>query len=127
MSTPAFELRKRGHAMEGRAADADRVHLERLRRGVPEPLWEIDLHGFSAADARVDLREALLEAWQEGVRCGLIIHGRGHGSEAGAVLREGLAEWITAPPVGAKVLAFTPARPKDGGDGATYVLLRRNR
>jgi DNA-nicking Smr family endonuclease len=105
----------------------DRAHLDRLRRGEPEPLWEIDLHGFTAAEARVDLREALLEAWQEGARCGLIIHGRGRGSDAGPVLREGLAEWITAPPVGERVMAFTPARPVDGGDGATYVLLRRKR
>ena len=125
MATPPFETKRRGEGNEGWAQGTDRAHLERLRRGQPEPTWEIDLHGFVAADARADLREALIEAHQEGARCGLVVHGRGRHSAEGAVLREGLVEWLTAPPVGALVLAFTPARAVDGGDGATYVLLGR--
>ena len=125
MSAPPFETRRRGEGTEGWARGTDPAHLDRLRRGEPEPSWEIDLHGFIAAEAREDLREALVEAHREGARCGLVVHGRGRHSAEGAVLREGLVEWLTAPPVGALVLAFTPARPADGGAGATYVLLRR--
>lgn len=127
MSEPAFELHPRGDGTEGWAVGTDRAHVRRLRRGLPEPAWEIDLHGLTAAEAGRDVREALEEAWQEGARCGVVIHGRGRGSEAGAVLRGRLADWLTTPPVGAKVLAFTPALPADGGEGATYVLLRRRR
>lgn len=127
MTGVRFERTARGGATEGWAAGTDRVHLRRLRRGQPEPDWEIDLHGLTAREARAALRAAIAEAYAEGARCGLVIHGRGHGSEAGAVLREGVPEWLTAPPTGARVLAFTPALPRDGGEGATYVLLRRLR
>ena len=127
MTEPGFELRPRGEGVEGWAPGTDRAHLERLRKGEPEPVWEIDLHGLTAAEARRDLRRAVVEAHSEGARCGVVIHGRGRHSEQGAVLREGLAEWLSAPPVGALVLCFTPALPADGGAGASYVLLRRKR
>ena len=127
MTDPGFELRQRGEGAEGLARGTDPAHLKRLRRGEPEPVWEIDLHGLTAAEARQDLRAAVVEAHAEGARCGLVIHGRGRHSEHGAVLRVGLAEWLSAPPVGALVLCFTPALPADGGAGASYVLLRRRR
>jgi DNA-nicking Smr family endonuclease len=41
------------------------------------------------------------------------------------VLKEALLEWLAEPPIGPKVLAFTSARGRDGGVGATYVLVRR--
>jgi DNA-nicking Smr family endonuclease len=41
------------------------------------------------------------------------------------VLKEKLVAWLARPAgIGAKVLAFTSARPCDGGYGAMYVLLR---
>ena len=122
-----FAVSQRGEGVEGLAKGVDRRHLERLRRGEPEPAFELDLHGLVAAEARRSLRAAVLEAHEEGARTLLVVHGRGRGSEAGPVLREGLATWLSAPPVGRLVMAFTPARPADGGAGASYVLLRRNR
>ena len=53
------------------------------------------------------------------------MHGRGRHSEAEPVLKDALLEWLAEPPVGEKVLAFTSARGRDGGVGATYVLVRR--
>jgi DNA-nicking Smr family endonuclease len=43
------------------------------------------------------------------------------------VLKEALPEWIAEPAVAPLVLAFATAAPGDGGVGATYVLLRRER
>ena len=63
----------------------------------------------------------------EGGRCVLVIHGRGRHSEAAPVLKEALLGWLAEPPVGSLVLAFSSARGGDGGVGATYVLLRRDR
>ena len=55
----------------------------------------------------------------------LVIHGRGHNSPAGLpVLREQMSRWLTRGATGKSVLAFCTARPKDGGGGALYVLLR---
>jgi DNA-nicking Smr family endonuclease len=55
----------------------------------------------------------------------LIVHGRGLGSKDNVpVLKEKLTAWLTRGAIGRHVLAFTSARPWDGGTGAVYVLLR---
>ncbi len=123
----SFELERRGERVLGLARGIDRAHLERLARGEVPVDMELDLHGLSEKDARGLVRAALEEAYQEGDRCLLVIHGRGLHSELGAVLREALPEWLTAPPAGRRVMAFATALPGDGGPGASYVLLRRRR
>ncbi len=123
----SFEIERRGERVAGIAAGVDRAHLRRLERGEIEVDAELDLHGLDGREARRAVREALEEAYHDGERCLLVIHGRGRRSELGPVLREALPEWLTAPPVGRRVLAFASARPGDGGTGATYVLLRRHR
>ena len=123
----AFTVERLGERTEGLAAGIDRQHLLRLRRGeVPVDL-RVDLHGLVAAEARRRLGAELERAQAAGLRCVLVIHGRGLHSEGSAVLREGVAEWLVAAPLAGRVMAFTSARPEDGGSGATYVLLRRVR
>ena len=63
----------------------------------------------------------------EAGRCVLVIHGRGRHSETEPILKEALLGWLAEPPVGPLVLAFSNALGGDGGVGATYVLLRRER
>ncbi len=122
-----FQVEHRGERREGIAEGIDRRHLLRLRRGETPVDFELDLHGLDQRDARRELRTALLEAFEEGARCVLVIHGRGHHSPLGPVLKEKLASWLEPPPLGPRVMAFASARPADGGAGATYVLLRRKR
>ena len=56
----------------------------------------------------------------------LIVHGRGlHSKDQIPVLKDALRSWLERGPVARAVLAFTTARPHDGGAGAVYVLLRR--
>lgn len=123
----SFEFERRGEHLLGLANGIDRAHRDRLARGEVEIDVELDLHGLGEQDARALVRAAVEEAYQEGDRCLLVIHGRGKGSEFGSVLREGLPEWLTAPPAGRRVMAFATALPRDGGSGASYVLLRRKR
>jgi DNA-nicking Smr family endonuclease len=42
-------------------------------------------------------------------------------------LKEGLVRWFMQAPLKRLVLAFASARSYDGGAGAFYVLLRRNK
>lgn len=123
----SFDLERRDERVLGLAVGIDRAHLDRLARGEIEIDVELDLHGLSEKDARSLVRAAVEEAYQDGDRCLLVIHGRGRHSELGAVLREALPEWLTAPPAGRRVMAFATALPRDGGPGASYVLLRRHR
>ena len=122
-----FAVERLGERSEGLAAGIDRRHLVRLRRGEVPVELRVDLHGLAAAEARRRLAAELARAQAAGLRCVLVVHGRGLHSEGPAVLREGVAEWLSAGPLAARVMAFASARPADGGSGATYVLLRRQR
>jgi DNA-nicking Smr family endonuclease len=122
-----FELERLGERAFGLARGVDRKHLLRLRRGEAPVERRIDLHGLTAAEARRELSAELRDACSAGVRCVLVIHGRGLHSDTGPVLRGGVVDWLTAPPLASWVLAFASAQPRDGGAGASYVLLRRQR
>ena len=81
-----------------------------------------------AAAARPAVERFLHEALRAGHRCVLVVHGRGHNSkDRTPVLKEKLVSWLARSALSRMVLAFTSARPHDGGAGAMYVLLRRDR
>ena len=122
-----FLVESSGEAFAARADDVSRAQLAKLRRGDPAPDSEVDLHGLSARDAEQRLAGELAEAERAGARCVLVIHGRGIRSQAGAVLREVLPEWLARSPHAERVMAFATAPRSLGGPGATLVLLRRAR
>ncbi len=113
-----------GEKTIGLAPGVDRRTLRRLRRGLQPVEMEVDLHGFTEVEARTVVSQALERAGRKNWKCLRIIHGRGHGSAAGPVLKRALPRWLAeaAPPV--EVVAFTTAGPRLGGAGATLVLLR---
>jgi DNA-nicking Smr family endonuclease len=43
------------------------------------------------------------------------------------VLKEHLPLWLTRGPAKKMILAFSTARPYDGGTGAIYILLKRKK
>ena len=122
-----FEIDQLGERHEGIAPGTDRALLRRLRNGEMPRDARIDLHGLAAAAARARLHETLTRVHAEDGRCLLVIHGRGRHSETEPILKEALLGWLAEPPVGPLVLAFSSALGRDGGVGATYVLLRRER
>jgi DNA-nicking Smr family endonuclease len=127
VSDGGFEVTRSGERSEGLARGVDRAHLLRLRRGEVRVERRVDLHGLSAGEARRELAAEVEDAFVAGERCLLVIHGRGLRSESGPVLKDGVVAWLTAPPLAGRVLAFASALPRDGGAGASYVLLRRAR
>jgi DNA-nicking Smr family endonuclease len=98
--------------------------VQDLRRGRMEVGLELDLHGLTVAYARQLLQELLRECRHRDVRCVQIIHGKGKSSEDQPVLKHKLNLWLRQRE---EVLAFCSARPRDGGTGAVYVLLRHPR
>jgi DNA-nicking Smr family endonuclease len=122
-----FEIDRLGERVEGIAPGTDRALLRRLRNGEIPRDARLDLHGLAAAGARARVHETIARTHAEGGRCVLVIHGRGRHSETEPILKEALLGWLAEPPVGPLVLAFSSALGGDGGVGATYVLLRRER
>lgn len=99
-----------------------RMTLRKLRRGSSPVQDRLDLHGNNSEAARKLLQAFLHEAVQRGLRCVLVIHGKGMNSRGGeAVLRKLTRHWLTQHPA---VLGYCDAPPKEGGNGAVLVLLR---
>lgn len=97
-----------------------RMILRKLRRGHWPVEESLDLHGNTGDAARILLQEFLHEAAQRGLRCVLVIHGKGMNSPGGsAVLRRLTRHWLAQRP---DVLAYCDALPTDGGSGAVLVL-----
>jgi DNA-nicking Smr family endonuclease len=123
----AFHVEWQGEQVRGWADGIDRAHLRRLRRGEIEPELELDLHGLREDEAARSVASLIAEAVADGVRCIGLIHGRGHRSEDGPVLKGACVRWLSEEPLAARVMAFHSAPAAEGGTGATWVLLRRTR
>lgn len=121
-----FDISDSDEFVEGGIVGVDPQLLGRLRRGEFSYQAHIDLHGLTRDEARADVEAFVRSAYQTGKRCVLIIHGRGLNSKDNVpVLKSALSGWLTRGALGHLVLAFSTARPCDGGAGALYVLLRR--
>lgn len=93
----------------------------KLRRGDWSIQRQIDLHGLRRDDAREALGGFIREAYQQGIRCVRVIHGKGLGSPGKApILKSRVHSWLVQKN---EVLAFVQAKPADGGAGALVVLL----
>ena len=125
---PVAPVRRAEPALEhGRAAGVDRRRSDRLRRGRLPVEARLDLHGYTQDQAHAALDRFLGETQARGLRCVLVITGKGTTKEAGGVLRAQVPRWLNEPGNRARVLAFDYAQPKHGGLGAIYVLLRRKK
>ena len=111
----------------GAAPGVDRRTAERLRRGQFAVDARLDLHGHTQEEAHRALIAFIEVAWQRRARCLLVITGKGRRGEGAGVLRAAMPRWLNAEGVRARILAFAPSQAKDGGSGALYVLLRRQR
>jgi DNA-nicking Smr family endonuclease len=97
-----------------------------LGRGEPEPEEKIDLHGLRRDSVGRLLADRIASARARGLRCLVVIHGRGQRSGTGeAVLRDAIPGWLTKPACAKHLLGFAPAPNRHGGEGAMLVLLRK--
>ena len=97
----------------------------KLRRGEYSIQAELDLHGYTVAEARQAISEFLPDCRKKNSRYVRIIHGKGLGSfQKLPVLKTHVAHWLKQRD---EVLAFCSARPADGGTGAVYVLLKKRK
>jgi DNA-nicking Smr family endonuclease len=124
----AFDITDTTEFLEGAAHGVDRGLVRRLRRGDFAFRRHLDLHGLTVDEARSSLAEFFRAAIRDGERSVLLVHGRGLNSpDRVPVLKRHVVDWLSRGSWARSVLAFTSARPCDGGAGALYVLLRRHR
>lgn len=124
---PTTPTHKASKALDpSRPIDIDRRNWERLKRGRIEIDRKLDLHGRTQAEAHKDLDRFLTMAFATGLRCVLVVTGKGAVDGRG-ILRQMVPRWLDEAGNRDKVLSYSPAQPRHGGDGALYVLLRRRR
>ena len=112
--------------IEGSISGISRNIMRKLKKGKFPIQAHIDLHGFTKKDAEAVVRRFLINSHHRGLRCVLIVHGRGLNSpDSIPVLKERLPVWLNRGPARKIVMAFSSAQPYDGGTGAIYVLLRK--
>lgn len=109
--------------------------LEFSRDGVQEGVYRklrlgkysvdavLDLHRKSVNQARDEVFEFLRDSHQYGLRCIMILHGKGERSDPPALLKSHVNKWLPELP---QVMAFHSAQQHHGGSGAVYILLRKN-
>jgi len=109
-----------------RGAGVSHAQIADLRAGKVHIEATLDLHGEMVKPGLEQLRRFLVESRRIGRRCVLVVHGKGTHSDLGAPLREGVLNALLGELSGL-VHALASASPADGGNGATYVMLRGNR
>ncbi len=110
----------------GRTPGLDKANAERLRQGAKPIEARLDLHGLTQQAAHGALNHFIGQAVERGLRCVLVITGKGNRDGTG-VLRTQVPRWLNEAALRGHILAFSHAQPKDGGEGALYVLLKRKR
>jgi len=81
----------------------------------------LDLHGQTVAQSERLLKEFLMDCQQHQIDSAIIVHGQGHHSSHGSVLKPAVLYWLSRQEA---ILAYCSAQQCDGGKGATYFLLR---
>ena len=123
-----FDVTLTDEYIEGCVVGLDPRLLRKLRMGEFARQGALDLHGMKADEAKEEVEHFLNHAARNGVRCVLIVHGRGLNSPGQfPILKDRLKQWLTRGRLSKIILAFCSARAHDGGPGAIYALLRRNR
>jgi DNA-nicking Smr family endonuclease len=102
-------------------ATPDRRTLENLKRGRMRPEARLDLHGMTRDEAFGELAGFIARAQSRNARVALVITGRS------GVLRHEVPRWLETPDIRPRILGHAEAKPRDGGPGALYVLIRRPR
>ncbi len=123
--------RKKGHVAgpadltRQHRAGVDRATARKLQAGRMMIENRLDLHGLTQRQAFDQLHHFILSSVHRQMRTVLIITGKGLAGQG--VLRQNLPVWLNDPALSRHIIAFSAARPVDGGAGAFYVQLRRKR
>jgi DNA-nicking Smr family endonuclease len=123
-----FDITESDEYVEGYRVGLDPRLVSQLRKGEFAVQAHFDMHGMIQGAAKEALKEFIVASVRKGLRTVLVVHGRGLRSPGGhSVLKHATAGWLSHGAIGGHVLAFTTARAADGGAGATYVLLKREK
>lgn len=120
---------------KARGREIDGNTERRLQKGEIPIEGKLDLHGMNQGEARQALFNFIQGAQAAGKRCVLVVTGKGSTGRTSenwldrepGVLKANTPTWLREGALDDIVLRAVSAQPKDGGGGALYVYLRRDR
>jgi DNA-nicking Smr family endonuclease len=95
----------------------------KAKRGQISPEGRLDLHGMTEAKAFQALHRFIAASVRQQKRILLVITGKGRGSEG--VLKRIVPLWLEEDSLNKHIQSVAPADPKDGGEGALVVRLKK--
>ena len=101
--------------------EKNRSGISRKRLGTMPVQDVLDLHGLIIQDAEFELDVFMKSCRKRRIRKVLIIHGKGLHSDGGPKLKKFVIEYLSGHP---DVLEYNQADLRQGGAGATWVILR---
>jgi len=105
----------------------------KLERAAVAPDFTLDLHGCTLEQAHRRLDDGLVQAKAMGARLVLLVTGKARPAQAAdrgtrrGAIRANVLDWLAAGPHASGIAAVRKAHPRHGGEGALYLVLRRNR
>ena len=104
----------------------DKSTERRMARGKVKIEARLDLHGMTQSEAQPALESFIEHAYLSNKREVIVVTGKGTklGGEIG-VLRKMTPDWLNREPTRSRIVAFTHAAAKDGGEGALYIRIRK--
>tara|TARA_B100000989_G_scaffold163630_1_gene122253 strand:+ start:1075 stop:1623 length:549 start_codon:yes stop_codon:yes gene_type:complete len=97
--------------------------IKEIRMGKFKVQSKLDLHGCRLEEAKSLFFEFLQKSFSSNKRNILIISGKGeHGK---GKIRHSIPLWIVSPNLSPLIYFYSYAAPKDGGNGAYYIRLRK--
>jgi len=97
--------------------------FRKLRLGKYEIQARLDLHRKTLKQARDEILQFLKQCQRMDIRTVIIIHGKGERSDPPAMMKSHVATWLEQI---SDIMCFHSALRQHGGNGATYVMLKKS-
>ena len=111
----------------------DKATLKKFKREDFTIEARLDLHGLTEDEAFAKVENFVVQSYNQGKRCIIIITGKGLPHEGDdiftvhGVLKRQVPQWLDMARMRAMILLYKHPSERLGGGGALYILLRRNK
>jgi len=111
----------------GSQDNIDKSTAYKLKSGQMSCEAKLDLHGHTQQESYEKLILFIKKSFDNKKRCVHVITGKGRKEiENSGVLKDMVPIWLNSPELRPYILMFSYAKIRDGGEGALYILLKKN-
>jgi len=116
---------KLNYLKHGTLSGVDKATARKLTKGKFNIQAKLDLHGRTQDEALHALKDFIKNCHESAKRSVIVVTGKGANNEG--ILKQQVPRWLNSPSIREHIIMFSYAQPKHGGDGALYILLKKNK